>query len=119
MVIPAQLGRYPNANLAVQRCKIKLQDGNLDILDVYGPDNVALEEYSHYIRQLGERKLIIGDFNAHDRRWSINNKSNRSGRSIRIVLERYNDLELLTPRRLETHINPITGTPSIIDLSLI
>jgi hypothetical protein len=104
--------------LEVQKQTIKLQNFNMDILNVYNPNGQArYEEFQHYFDQLDRKCLIVGNFNAHHPAWSLPGvQVNLAGRSLALVLERYQNICLATQPGAVTYIHPATGRTSVLDL---
>lgn len=121
IVIPSTLNMYAPSSIEIQRCTVKFRNFELDILNVYNPNNnVTTREFEYYINQLGRYKLIIGDFNGHHRLWSyVNSGSNATGNSLSEILTRNDNLCLITPPRLPTFFNSRTGTSSTLDLCFV
>ncbi|XP_063608750.1 uncharacterized protein LOC134782964 [Penaeus indicus] len=99
--------------------KISYKNKWLDLILIYNPCNKIEErELDHYIEQLDNPKLIIGDFNAHHSSWNPNIKTKMTN-TTGINLFNYitqNNLMLLTPTGLITRIDPKTGKGTTIDL---
>ncbi|XP_042875057.1 uncharacterized protein LOC122255192 [Penaeus japonicus] len=99
--------------------KLNYKDKWLYILLIYNPcNNIETKELEHYIEQLGNPKLIIGDFNSHHPHWNprINLKlANRTGKNIFELINQKN-LILLTPPGQTTKIDPRNGKETTIDL---
>lgn len=68
-----ELQAFQNGKLEIQRVKIKLQNGRrnfIEIVNLYNPNESITEgEYRHYLSQLGDQCIFIGDFNAHHPLW--------------------------------------------------
>ena len=94
------------------------------VLNVYNPcKNISLEEFEHYFSQLGSDLIIMGDFNAHHYDWEHGNHRitchpNISGRSLSEALGNSSTITLLTPPGLETRMDPYSGKPATLDLTL-
>ena len=76
---------FAGGMLEVQGIKIYMSDGyHISLLHIYNPNKyVQLNEILHYIAQLGNRFMIIGDFNAHSPLLSSRCKSSDgTGRAI-------------------------------------
>ena len=69
----------------------------------------------HYLNQLGQKYILVGDFNAHSPLIETNCRSNYTGRTLeKIVLD--GGLCLINPPDLYTYINPTSGRGSCLDL---
>ena len=109
---------YNGGVLEVQAIEIYLKfNFKVSLLNVYNPNkNITIEEILHYIDQLGQNFLILGDFNAHSR--TISNRCTRpnpSGRAIEQLIMNHN-LILINPPDFYSHINTHTGQLSSLDL---
>jgi ribonuclease HI len=92
---------------------------NLVILSIYNPNqNIKVEEIRHYVKQLGTKFMLIGDFNAHSPILNSNcNRTNTTGKSLEDLL--YNDnICLINPLNFYTYLNTATGNRSCLDLCL-
>jgi len=118
IVLPSTLAPFHDPKIEIQRCKIKFSDFNLDILNIYNPNNnVTYAEFEYYINQIGEYKLLVGDFNGHHMLWNQSNiGNNMTGISLKNILDNYDDIDLLTPFSLPTYVSPVTGRSSTLDL---
>ena len=111
---------YNDGNLEIQAIKILIKDrSDLIILHVYNPSkSVAVNEFKHYIEQLGRKFIIIGDINAHSRLLDTRCvKSNVTGKSLEHILTDCN-LCLITPQDFYTFISFSTEKRSCLDLCL-
>ncbi|KAK2703910.1 hypothetical protein QYM36_017731, partial [Artemia franciscana] len=103
-------------------CKIFIdRQKKINIFNIYNPDgseNNLREAFEQMIQSVPSRELIIavGDFNAHSESWITCGRSNNAGGGIEDFLMNNNDLCLLTPKGLPTHLNHNTGQYSTIDL---
>lgn len=115
-----QLNLYPGGFLEVQAVGVILENGHqLNILNIYNPNkSVTVNEFDHYISQLGDKYLVVGDFNAHTPILDTNcRRSNFTGRSLEgIILD--GSSCLVNPTDLFTYTNPGTGLGSCLDLCL-
>lgn len=112
---------YNNGFLEWLAVRVSLNSGHsLDILNIYNPiQPISSFEFTHYFSQLGLRKLIVGDFNAHGHLWEPNRPENPSGRNLTDVLVMDPSLALLTPPLLPTYFNIHHNSFSTLDLSLV
>ena len=111
------LDPYNNGKLELQGFRLSSAIGDLDILNVYNPgENITTDEFIHYIRQLGNKYLILGDFNAHSQLWDARARTNRTGTTIEEIMEIFNVgvLNDFTP----TYLDRQQGTASCLDLCL-
>ena len=107
VVVPSNLQELAGSRLEVQRVTIKMVNFQLDIMSVYNPgENINVQTFNHYFQQLGEHRIILGDFNAHNRIWSMEGADyNTSGTSLASILMRDDRLCLLTPPKLVTFLS--------------
>ena len=115
-----ELNPFSGGVLEVQAVKIFLGNGSdISILNAYNPNkNVGLDEFNHYIGQLGGKYVLIGDFNAHSP--TIDDRvtrANNTGQSIEQLFLNHGVL-LANPRNLFTYYNIANTTRSCLDLCL-
>ena len=68
--------------------------------------------------QVTPLKIISGDFNLHHRMWDTISPEDSIATSLtKYILEPQNKLFLVTPKDLNTRLNPQTGKYSTIDLT--
>ena len=93
---------FAGGSLEAQIIKIFIDDSEpLHILNLYNPNkNVSIEELEYYVGKLGNKYLIIGDFNAHSPVLDSNvRSSNLTGRLLKALLPvSYTHLTLPTKR---------------------
>lgn len=114
------LNQYQGGILEVQAIKIHMQNSStMTILNLYNPNkNITLEEMVHYIEQLGNNFLIIGDLNAHTPLLNDTVKRcNQSGKMLEDLLLQ-NTVCLINPPNMFTYIDRSTGKQSCLDLCL-
>ena len=109
---------YNNGYLEFQAIKIDLEEGGcLNLLHVYNPGRpVSEEEFKHYINQLGNNFILLGDFNAHSK--MLHSKCvvpNVTGRSLEKLVAN-NNVCLANPYNFYTYTNAHTGKRSCLDL---
>lgn len=107
--------RYKIEILAI---KIQYKQKWMNVLLIYNPcNNIFKEEFQHYVDQIQEPKLIIGDFNAHHPSWNRdpNKQSNVTGKNL-FELINQNNIILLTPKGQITRIDPKTSQETTLDL---
>ena len=118
--IQKNLVPYPNGTIEALAITIKSNQENLDILNIYNPkgNNMSKQELLHYKTQLNEKYFIVGDFNSHNSLWEPTNnpRTNNSGKAIQEIINENNDIALITPPDLPTHVDDRTGETSTIDL---
>lgn len=115
-----QLREFEQGVLEVQALEIYLGDSSpLQILNVYNPvKNMTYQEIDHYISQLSNKHLIIGDFNAHTPLLDTNTKrTNKTGKALETLLLD-NAVCLINPPDMYTYIDRKTGTMSCLDICL-
>ena len=112
---------YPEGVLEVMAIKLSIDNKWSNILNLYNPcKHVSMEEFDHYFSQLSSDSLVLGDFNAHHPDWespSHRPSSNPTGRALTDFLISSPNLVLLTPRDLNTRLDP-RGQVSTLDLAL-
>jgi len=118
IILPSALDPFPDPKIEIQRCKIKFRTFELDILNVYNPNNnISYSEFEHYLNQIGNHKMMLGDFNGHHAIWNQPNiGNNATGNSLKNVLDNFDDINLLTPFSLPTYVSPVSGRTSTLDL---
>lgn len=118
-VIHRQINLVPfiNGNLEFQTIQIQTKHGSVDVMNIYNPSrNVSTQEFLHYINQLHNKYLLIGDFNAHSQIWDSKSRVNYTGRAIEAVMNITN-LRLLNEPDLVTYIDQSRmGIYSCLDL---
>ena len=82
------LRQYPGGFLETNAVTVNTADCQFAILNLYNPNcDVPVEEFNHYVGQLGSSFLIVGDFNAHSpilTQYDVN--SNITGKSLENLL---------------------------------
>lgn len=114
------LNPFPNGYLETQAIEVILSDSQiLKILNVYNPNQpVTTEEYEHYIAQLGDKYLIVGDYNAHTPILDTScRRRNFAGRTLETLISD-GAACLVNPPDMYTYISPATGTKSCLDICL-
>jgi len=86
---PFDIPPFPGAaNLEFQAIKINTALGWIAIANFYNPGrNVGHNEVTHYMTQLGDKFVAVGDFNAHSPLWDSRGRSNMTGRSLESAME--------------------------------
>ena len=111
---------YNNGVLETEAIRIKLNNNKtLDIMNIYNPNsNVTSQEMRHYITQLGEQYMIVGDFNAHSQVLDSRcQKRHLTGMMLEDIFT--NDhICLINPQNFHTYLNPRNGQLSCLDLCL-
>ena len=109
---------FPERSLELQIIEFADQLGTIRLGNMYNPhQNILVPEFNHYLNILGNRCILIGDFNAHSPLWDIRGRSNCTGKNIERILE-YNNLEILNNIDLPTYIDNSTGRTSTLDLCI-
>lgn len=109
---------FPSGVLEFLAISLHLKTGNsLKILNIYNPNlNVSIAEMNHYVRQLGNKFIILGDFNAHSPIFSTKcNRSNPTGNMLEQFLSQSSTC-LINPIDFYTHLDVSTGKQSCLDL---
>uniref|UniRef100_A0A2P2I2N0 Pol-like protein n=2 Tax=Hirondellea gigas TaxID=1518452 RepID=A0A2P2I2N0_9CRUS len=115
------LNLYPNGLLEVQAITLSTgASAECSVLNLYNPSkNITLSELRHYLLQLGQRFIIVGDFNAHSQLLDSSCiRSNMTGRTLEDILT--NDrVCLVNPVNFFTYLDSRTGKRSCLDLCLV
>ena len=117
---PLDIPGYTGGVLEAQAIRVYLRNSeSLNILNVYNPNkNVNVEELDYYLSRLGNKFLIIGDFNAHSPVLDTSVRtSNPTGRSIEALLLD-NAVSLINPVNMGTYVDRTSGRLSCLDLCL-
>ena len=112
------LAEFRNGVLETQCIRIHM--GNnccIDILNLYNPNrNLSYGEIHHYISQMHNKFLLVGDFNAHSPILTTrDDSSNYTGRTIEHLIVNTN-VCLINPINMYTYMNVSTGAKSCLDL---
>ena len=106
----------PTSRFETLSVRISTSIGMVDILNIYNPcSDVTLAEITHFVQQLSELNVLIGDFNAHSPLWDERQRSNFTGKSIEDFLDQHSH-GLLNEYYVPTYIATRTGTTSCLDL---
>ena len=109
---------FQGGGLELQIIEFAGQGGTIRLANIYNPNqNILVPEFNHYLDILGNRCILIGDFNAHSPLWDSRARSNSTGRNIERILESRN-LEILNEIELPTYIDNTTGRTSCLDLCI-
>ena len=109
---------YNEGILEVMAIRIfESNNSKIDLLNIYNPNqNMTINEIKFYISQLGEKYIILGDFNAHS--IILDDKirnSNFTGKTVeKMVLEE--EVYLCNPINFYTHISLPSMSRSCLDL---
>ena len=112
------LKKHPQWYLEYQAVKVCIKNNyELCILQVYNPGKpVSVDELKFYIKQLGGRYMLVGDFNAHSKVLCTKCvKANPAGNSIERLITSEN-ICLINPINFYTYVNARTGKRSCLDL---
>ena len=100
--------------------KLLGSDTWISIANCYAPKNnkFSLKQFKLIVNACGLVKIISGDINLHHRMWDSVSPENSIATSLtNYILEPQNKLSLVTPKDLNTRLNPQTGHYSTIDLT--
>lgn len=112
------LNQFPAGHLEYQAIEVNCNMGIINIMNIYNPhQNITTQEFNHYINQLGNRYILIGDLNAHSAIWDMRGRNNGTGRSLESVMAS-GRLGLLNAPEVATYIDHRTGTSSCLDLCM-
>ena len=98
--------------------KVYIKNSNpITILNIYNPNkSITTNEFIYYLNQLGNKYIILGDYNAHTR--ILNSKcvnANFTGKSLEDLLTNFN-ICLNNPLDFYTYVSPTTGLASCLDV---
>lgn len=111
---------FPNGELEVQAVTVHSDREILDILNVYNPNcNISTNEFSHYFKQLSNKCIVVGDFNAHSRLWDTRSTTNISGNNLVNSLIHFPSICLITPLNFPTYYHVQTRKTSTLDLCFV
>lgn len=118
---PMQLVPFNNSQMEIQAITILVNKSlNLNILNVYNPNKIiSTDEYDCYFKQLGERGIIVGDFNCHHNLWDEKNRQDAAGHKLADALLLNPSITLLTTPTTPTYFNVYTNHSSTIDLCFV
>lgn len=115
-----KLTSFPTGQLEVQAVTVHGSHSQLDILSIYNPNlNILSSEFDHYLSQLGNNCIFLGDMNAKNPLWDTNSISNACGTQLADCLINFPNLCLLTPINLPTYFHIPTRKYSTLDLCFI
>jgi len=108
---------FVGGKLEIQAVVIHTSQGKIDIVNIYNPNQIVTEvEFRHYMSQLDDKAIMIGDFNAHHTLWEPTiERACGTGRNLVNSLLQY-PLQILTYQSMPTYLNYATGNTSTIDL---
>ena len=112
----------PQGEMEVGIIDIKLLGSNkwISIANCYAPktNKFSLNQFKLIVNACGPVKIISGDFNLHHRMWDTVSPEDPIATPLTdYILEPINKLSLVTPKDLNTRLNPQTGKYSTIDLT--
>ena len=119
--VPFPLNPFPQGSLECACISLYLADSSvINVINVYNPNrSVAIAEFDHYCDQLGNTRILVGDFNAHHPMWSPNQQPNVTGNNLFSVLFNDPTLHLLTAPSSPTYYNTYHNTFSTLDLTIV
>ena len=92
--------------LEIQGITIILKQTKLDIINIYRrpEETLRIREFMHYFRQIKNKYVICGDFNAHSAFWEPDNpeREETNGKNLIDILLRNDRMVLATPPGLPT-----------------
>ena len=112
------LNYLQNSALEAQMITIIMSNFKIDLLNIYNPErDSSREKFLHYFRQLGNKFIIVGDFNAHHHIWSKHGtQNNAAGSALASILLENTNFCLATPPELTTYVDSRTGKEATLDL---
>ena len=87
---------------------------NICNIYIHPNDNTTVQELEHLILQIPPPRIIVGDFNAHNKLWG-SLKTNNRGKIIETLVLNNNIINL--NRKVPTYYHPSSGTATNIDLA--
>ncbi len=91
----------------------------IDIISFYSPKGNCKQNDLDRIIANRSSLILGGDFNGHHHIWESRCSPNVSGNAIAQILDENPDLIFATPSDMNTGIDPRSGRPSTIDLTLL
>ena len=115
----ANIRNYGNGNLEVQILEIGLKNNQIiTILNYYNPNkDVSIAELEHYVQNLPEPFLMVGDLNSHTDILMQGDISNITGKNLELLLLR-NEICIINPINFYTYMDPRTARTSCLDVCL-
>ena len=110
-----------NKILEVQAITVKMKHSTIDIINIYNPKTTLKErEFQHYMSQISNNYIMVGDFNGHHHMWVLerNGNPNQCGRKLQEIILNSNNIAIATTPSLPTYTNSYTGESSTLDLLL-
>ena len=110
-----------NKILEVQAITVKMKHSTIDIINIYNPKTTLKErEFQHYMSQISNNYIMVGDFNGHHHMWDPerNGNPNPCGRKLQEIILNSNNIAIATTPSLPTYTNSYTGESSTLDLLL-
>ena len=111
---------YQNGKLEIQAIKIFTEASQeIVLLNLYNPNEDIHElEFQHYVDQIGNKYVIVGDFNAHTPLLDTKcNRSNKMGKALERIIEQ-DMVCIINPLNFYTYLDFRNGKLSCLDLCL-
>ena len=114
-----QINCRQNSKIEAQAIEITLKQDRIKLLHIYNPeDTIVIDDLNHLAEQLGNKYIIVGDFNGHHTMWDPNiTRNNPCGTDLADYLLRKPEVALCTTPGLHTHTNN-NGGKTTLDLTL-
>ena len=110
---------FKTGKLEIQAIKIFTKTEEITLINLYNPnEDISELEFQHYIQQIGNKFIIVGDFNAHTPILDSKCKRrNKTGKVLENIIEQER-VCLINPINFYTYIDFRTGKLSCLDLCL-
>ena len=112
-----KLNPYKAGKLEIQAIKIFTKVSEITLVNLYNPnEDITEAEFEHYIHQIGDRFLLVGDFNAHTPILDSKcKKRNKTGKALENIIEQ-EAVCLVNPIDFYMYLDARTGKLSCLDL---
>ena len=110
---------FKNGKLEIQAIKVYTNAKEMIITNLYNPnEDITEQEFEHYIQQIGEKFIMVGDYNAHTPMLDQKCKrANKTGKTLEKIIEQER-VCLINPVNFYTYLDSRTGKLSCLDLCL-
>ena len=112
---------YNNGILEIQAIKVfTVRNGEIVVVNLYNPNKDLTEnELKHYVNQIGNKYVIVGDYNANTPILDSKCKrTNKTGKTLENILDQER-ICLSNPKNFYTYLDNRTGKLSCLDLCLV
>ena len=102
--------------LEMQAIRVLTKLRSIDVVNIYNPgQNIQKNEFEEILEKLGDRYIVIGDFNGHSLLWDSKSKENITGTSLALLVQE-GRIGLVNDYNMPTYIDRHTGKTSCLDL---